>query len=541
MTGSSERQAPAGTPDGARTSARGAEEADVVIVGAGHNGLVCALLLARAGLRVRVLEDKRVVGGACRTERPFQRAEAKDLAISSGAYLLGLVPPELLAKLEIALPLRRRDPHYFLPTTTGKYLLLGGDAAENERAFGAFFSAADFRAHEAMNAELAALRDDVAPTWLTEPLSIEETAERYVRPALRQAFVALCRGSVGEYLDRFGFESDLVKAMYATTDGFSGLDGGWDSPGTGMNFLLHNMCRLPGADGTWMILDGGMGTLTSTLAAAAAALGAQIETGRAVVEIEHEGGVARGVVLADGARVRAGVVVCNADPFRMRDLLGRAHLPSDYNARLDGYRRDGTTLKLNLALSGLPRFTCLPEDRGQYGPTIHLLPEGPDVLGAVATAYAEARAGKLPRFPTIEWYMHTARDPSLRDARGHHNSALFVQWVPHTLAESTWEAEEAGYVAHLLSLCDRFAPGTSDLVVDTFALTPPKIEAHFGMTRGHIHHVDNAFGFADRLPYRTPIAGVYSCSAGTHPGGGVIGAAGHNAATAVLADLRGAG
>ncbi len=512
-------------------------ETDVVVIGAGHNGLVCALMLAQAGLQVRVFEDKPQVGGACRTERPFTSARARDLPISSGAYLLGLVPPELLTRLGVALPLRRRDPHYFLPTTGDKFLLLGGDPKKNQEAFAGFFGAADFAAHEAMNAELAAMRDDIAPTWLSEPLSIEETAERHVRPALRAAFVALCRGSIGAYLERFGFESDLVKAMYATTDGFSGLDGGWDTPGTGMNFLLHNMCRLPGADGTWMILEGGMGTLTSTLAAAAVTLGARIETGRAVVEIEHVAGVARGVVLADGTRVTAKVVVCNADPFRMRELVGRAALPLDYNTRVDGYRKDGTTLKVNLALSGLPRFTCLPEDRGQYGPTIHLLPQGDDVLGAVARAYAEAKAGRLPEFPTIEWYMHTAIDPSLRDAHGHHNSALFVQWVPHTLAESTWEAEEAGYVAHLLAICDRFAPGTSALVVDTFALTPPKIEAHFGMTRGHIHHVDNSFGFADRLPYRVPIAGVYSCSAGTHPGGGVIGAAGHNAARAVLADL----
>ncbi len=136
----------------------------------------------------------------------------------------------------------------------------------------------------------------------------------------------------------------------------------------------------------------------------------------------------------------------------------------------------------------------------------------------------------------MEWYIHTTLDPSLQDERGRHSSALFVQWVPRVLAESSWEAEETRYVEHLLSLVDRFAPGTSDLVVDTFPLHPQKLEEHFGLTRGHIHHVDNSFGFADRMPYRTSVPGLYACSAGCHPGGSIIGAAGRNAAREMLAD-----
>jgi phytoene dehydrogenase-like protein len=147
------------------------------------------------------------------------------------------------------------------------------------------------------------------------------------------------------------------------------------------------------------------------------------------------------------------------------------------------------------------------------------------------------QAGRLAPFPTIEWYIHTAVDPSLKDRQGHHNAALFVQWVPYELSQSSWEVEEERYTRHLLSLCDRFAPGTSELVVDTFALSPKKIESHFGITRGHIHHVDNSFGFADRLPYAQPLGGLYSCSAGTHPAGSVIGAAGHNAAHRILRDM----
>ncbi len=515
--------------------------ANVVIVGAGHNGLVAAVFLARAGASVTVLEEKSVTGGACRTERPF--AAAPNLAASTGAYLLGLMPPELLGELGIELPLVRRDPHYFLPTPGERHLLFGSDRAAMREQFLRFFSERDWRANEAMQAEIDALRSDLAPTWLAEPETVEDTASRYVRAPLRDAFVRLCRGSIGDYLARFDFKSDLLRAMYAATDGFSGLSGTWSTPGTGMNFLVHNMCRLPGSDGTFMIVRGGMGTVTTRIADVARVAGARIETEQRVDRILVERGAVRGVALEDGREVRADVVVCNADPFRMRDLVGRAALPDDYNDRIDGYRRDGMTLKVNLALSAPPEFTCLAGQPasarapGGFGPTIHLLPDESDVLASLERSFADAMAGRLPDFPTIEWYVHTTVDESLKDERGRHSGALFVQWVPYHLADGkSWKTEQDGYVRHLLSICDRFAPGTSARVVDVFALPPPAIEEHFGITGGHIHHVDNGFGFADRLPYATPIGGLYSCSAGTHPAGSVIGCAGRNAAKRVIGD-----
>jgi len=507
----------------------------VIILGAGHNGLVASILLARAGLTVTVIEERSQVGGACKTEYPF--ASAPKLGCSTGAYLLGLMPPELMSEIGLELPLMRRDPHYFLPTPGERFLLVGSDASALRRQFVEFFSEADWSAHLAMNKELAAIRDDLAPAWLQPPLTLEETAERFIRGPLRQAFADLCRGSAREYLERFGFRSDLVKAMYAVTDAFSGLDGGYDTPGTGMNLLVHNMCRLPNSDGTWMVVQGGMGTVTRRLADLAQRAGVSIRLGEPVTAVEVEGNAAKAVRLASGERLGAETLVCNADPFRALGLIPDPQFSPEYRARIEGLRTDGSTLKVNLCLKQLPRFSCLSRGGTPLGATIHLLPDEDIVLAELERGYRQMKRGNLPEFPAIEWYIHTAADGSLRDEEGRHSSALFVQWVPYQLSGTSWDAQEQRYVNQLLAICDRFAPGTTALVQETFVLTPPKIEQHFGISRGHIHHVDNKFGFADRVPYRTPLQGFYFCGAGCHPAGSVIGAAGHNAAKLVLEDM----
>jgi phytoene dehydrogenase-like protein len=507
---------------------------DALVLGAGHNALVAGIFLARAGLKVLMVEARSVVGGAVRTERPF--AKAPNLPTSTGAYLLGLMPPELLRALAIDLPLIRRDPHYFLPTTGDRYLLLGSDAESVERNFKRFFSERDYLANRELERELAALREDIAPTWLAEPLSIEDSAERYVRPELRQVFVNLCRGSVGDYLDRFDFQSELVPAMYAVTDGFSGLYGTWNTPGTGMNFLVHNMCRLPGSGGTWMIVKGGMGTVSERLRAEFERAGGSVLVSEPVARVLVSAGVTSGLLLESGAELRSKVVVAGCDPFTLRDLVGDA-FPAPLAARLKELYRPGSTFKLNLALARAPRFRCLPEQPAAFGPTVHLLPESDRPIAGLIEAFRSVEQGKLAESPTIEWYVHSSLDPTLSDEHGRLSSALFVQWVPYQLSESSWDEQAERYSDHLLSICDRFAPGTSELVVDRMALHPQAIERHFGIRHGHIHHVDNGFGFADRFPHALPLAGLYSCSAGTHPAGSVIGCAGYIAARRVLSDL----
>jgi len=285
---------------------------------------------------------------------------------------------------------------------------------------------------------------------------------------------------------------------------------------------------------------GGMGEVTKRLGAAAVLAGAKIQTGRGVEKLllDETGTAVRGALMKDGSIIKANTVVCNADPFRMRDMIGRTNLPVEYNKRIDNYLRDGTTMKINMSLKGLPKFKCLPENKGQFGTTTHILPQTDDVLEIIQKAYNDVKQGKLADFPTIEWYIHSTVDHTIRDTQGHHSSALFVQWVPYEIKGSSWEKEEEKYVKHLFGIVEKFCPGFSDMVAETFVLTPPKLEKHFGITRGHIHHVDNSFGFADRLPYSTPIKGLYSCSAGCHPAGSVIGAAGHNSAMRVIKDIE---
>jgi phytoene dehydrogenase-like protein len=602
----------------ARRAANGAppQHVDVLVVGAGHNGLVAAYLLAKQGLAVRVVERADVAGGACRTEHPFKRVPG--LGQSTGAYLLGVMPPELYRLLNLSeagvQPLRR-DPHYFLPTPReqsagARSLLLGSDADSNKRQFERMFSPQDWKAETAMQAELALLREDLGHSWLRPPpplpssASAEDVAraaaERYVRPSLRDSFVSLMTKPALHWLEeRFGFRNPLLKAMYVVTDGLSGLAGGVDDASTGPNFLVHNMCRLPGSGGTWMVVKGGMGSVTQALTRRAAEAGARVTTGDPVATIDFDrpaaaaaaaaaGGVedkgrgagkddssskkatnkarigsaspirsssgtspiVTGVTLASGEQVRARAVLVNADPFTLRSLAsgGKARFSSRFNARLDSLERDGFTCKVNLALRKLPTFKCLLQDHGQHRTTAHLLPgvgDGGDdsgVLQALREGHSAAQQGQvLPSKTAIEVYFHSTVDRSLatRAPAGYHSAALFVQHIPYKRADGkAWdERTEADLARGLLEACDEFAD-FSACVADTMTLSPRGVEKHFGIHRGHIHHVDNGFFFSQRFPYKVPgVEGLFCASAGTHPAGSVIGCGGHNAAGVVARAL----
>lgn len=514
------------------------EALDVIVVGAGANGLVCAIVLARAGLRVHVLEDRPLIGGGCRTEFPF--AAAPRLAASTGTHRLGFVPKDLLRLLDVKLPTRPRDPCSFVPTTTPGSFLLAGPGHEAFRdavAQSAGAGPAEAAALEAMHRELDAICSDLTPAWVAGSLDVDNVADRFVRAEHRDAFVALVRGSIEAYVERFGVKSDLVRSAIAS-DALSSTFGSWSTPGTGAALLVRHAAQSI-AGGADPIPDGGMGAVIRMLADAAQSAGATIATGKSATKILIEGNTTAGVQLADGEIVRASTVVSSADPTRLRAMIGDAHLPPEYQRRVDGYLRPGSVAKVNLALASLPRFACLPEDHGQHGATIHLVPgAGVDGIARLATAFAEAEAGRLATAPPLEVVLPTSTDPSLRDADGRHHASVLVPWAPYDLVGTTWAAEEERLVRHVLAVLDAFAPGTSALVVDVFALSPKKLETHFGVTRGHVHHLDDALIFGDRLPYATPIGGLYACGAGCSPAGGVFGVAGHNAAKRVVADME---
>jgi phytoene dehydrogenase-like protein len=498
---------------------------DVLVVGGGLNGLACALFLGKSGgLSVQVLDDRTIVGGVHRTEFPF--AKAPRLPTFTGAHRVGFVPPALSGQLGVALPLSLRDPSVFVPTTTpGKFLLAGAGHAGLRAAV----DARDAAGLASMHAELDAIAEDLAVVWIAAPMTIEEIRERYVRAELRDAFMSLVRGSFAEYVARFDIHSGAVKAMLAA-DALGGSFSSWDTPGSAAPLLVRHCA------GDDAIPSGGMAAIARTLADAAKAAGVQLTTGTAVTQILVEGNAVGGVVLEDGRILRASAVVTSADPWRLRALISPAQLPADYMRRMDAWVRPGGIAKLLVALGELPRFACLPEDRGQHRAATFLLPD--DGVRGLAHAFAEANAGRVPVDTPIEVIFPNAADPAIRDPDGRESASLLVPWVPYDVAGSTWASEEERFTNALLERLEQFAPGARASVVDTVLLHPKKLETHFGVTRGQLNHVDDTILFGDRLPPTTPISGLYTCGRGCGPAAGVVGVAGLNAARRVLGDLE---
>ena len=524
---------------------------DVIVVGGGHNGLVLAAYLARAGERVLGLEARDRVGGACTTEETWP-----GFKVSTAAYVVSLFRPEIVRDLELArhgYAVLRRDPSSFTPLPDGRSLLLGPDLARNQREV-ARLSERDAQRLPEYEAQLERIARAIEPTLLETPpdpfsgrprdlLRLARIGARFLRlGADGPAALEILTGAARDVLDRW-FESDALKATLAT----DAIIGAWASPSTpGTAYVLfhHVMGEVDGARGVWGYVRGGMGTLFGAIAGAARAAGAEIRTGARVVRVLVRDGAAEGVVLEDGTELFARRVASNTDATRtLLDLVGERHLPTEVADRARRIDYASGSVKINVALAALPRFRALPggdapgpEHRG----TIHVAPS----MDYLERAFDDARAGIPSRAPVLECTIPSAVDPSVAPA-GKHLMSMFVQYAPYRLAEGSWEEERERFADACFAALEAYAPGFTAAVDAREVLAPPDLERRFGLSGGNIFQgamsLPQLFsmrplpGFAD---YRTPIENLYLCGAATHPGGGVMGACGYNAAREMLRDRR---
>ena len=527
---------------------------DVVIIGGGHNGLTCAAYLGMAGLKVKLLERRSMVGGAAVTEEFFP-----GFRNSVAAYTVSLLNPKIIADLRLfdhGLKIVERRAQNFLPALDGRYLLAAEGRTKGNIAN---FSRRDAERYDAFNRALDASADVLrelvlqAPPNLTRGAKLEALGEmlRAVRIGNRlrrlstenlRTLLELLTKSAADYLDAW-FEGELVKAWL----GFDAIVGNYASPyapGTAYVLLHHAFGEVNGKKRLWGHAIGGMGAITQAMARSAAGAGVEIETDAPVREVLIEKGRAVGVVLEDGRLVRAGAVAANVNP----KLLYTAMIPPSaldpaFLRRMQGWRCGSGTFRINVALSELPSFTALPgRDCGDHHTAgIILAPS----LGYMDRAYCDARTLGWSREPIIEMVIPSTLDDTLAPAGGH-VASLFCQYVaPQLPAGRAWNDYRETVADLIIETVDRYAPGFKASVVGRQALSPFDLEQVFGLTGGDIFHgamaLDQLFwarpavGYAD---YRGPLKGLYHCGSGAHPGGGVTGAPGHNAARAIIADRR---
>lgn len=524
---------------------------DAVIIGGGHNGLVTAAYLARAGLKVLVLESRPVLGGACVTEEIWPGYK-----VSTLSYLCSLLQPRIIRELELkkfGYHIYPKDPAFFTAFPDGRYLFFWQDMAKTVAELQKF-STKDAAVYPVYEEQLARLATFVESLLLMTPPNI---VARKLPDLIALARLGIQMGklqdedltvllkimtqSVRQFLDE-RFESEEIKATLAT-DGVIGTNGGPSTPGTAYVLLHHCMGGATGKPGLWGFIRGGMGAIAQALAQSAQAYGAEVRTKTPVQQIAIRNGQASGVVLANGEEIQAKVVISNADPKRtFLHLLPPEHLEPSFRQRIANIRMEGCSLKMNLALDTLPDFTAYPGSHllPLHKATIHICPS----MDYIDQAWADAERGIPSLRPMLEITIPTTYDDSLAPA-GKHIMCLFIQYAPYRLREANWDAIKDQFADRCIDILAEYAPNIKSAILHRQTLTPLDMEREYGLTGGNIFHgelsLDQLFflrPLAGWAQYRTPIPRLYLCGSGTHPGGGVMGAPGYNAAREVLQDWR---
>ncbi len=534
---------------------------DAVVIGAGHNGLTCAAYLGMAGLSVRVLERRDVVGGAAITQE-FHPGFRNSVA----AYAVSLLQPKVIRDLGLhhhGLKIVERRAQNFLPTEDGRYLLTGEGRTPQEIAKFSTADAARYSDYVAETQRIAALLRDLvleSPPNMVDGAARRTLAElfklvmlgnrlRRLDAQTRRALLDLFTKSAGDYLDSW-FVSDPVKALFAF-DSIVGTFASPYTPGTAYVLLHHVFGEVNGKPGVWGHAIGGMGAISAAMAQAAASHGVRIDTRAAVREIVVERGRACGVVLGDGSVVRARAVIANVNPkFLFESLVPRDALPAWVADRMRRWKSGSGTFRMNVALSALPNFSALPNSSLLPNREIGDHHTSGIILGSslryMDRAFHDACIDGWSKAPVIEILIPSTLDDSLAP-KGAHVASLFCQHAAPKLPDgSSWDAHREQVADLMIDTVEKFAPGFRASVVGRQVFSPLDLERVFGLPNGDIFHgtltLDQLFsarpilGHAD---YRMPLPGLYLCGSGAHPGGGVTGAPGHNAARAVIRDLRG--
>ena len=519
---------------------------DAVVIGGGHNGLVCAAYLARAGKRVLVLERRERVGGAALSEQVF-----RGFTFSVFSYVVSLLRPEIIRDLDLPrhglhiLPLEST----FTPLPDGDYLAQWNDHDRNRREL-ARHSLRDAEAYDEFGLLMHQMSRAVKPILGMLPPDPGSLAPADLAGLARlgghfrglgaerfHALHKLLTMSSADYLDEW-FETEALKATKSAS-GIIGTLLGPRSPGTAYVLLHHYMGELDGVFRAWGFAKGGNGSVSAAIAAAARSFGAEIRTGAPVERVLIESGRAAGVVLEGGEEIRATCVASNADPRRtFLGLVGEPHLPADFVGGIRRFRFRGASAKVNLALGELPNFTCLPGNGAHLRGAVSISPS----VDYLERAYDEAKYGEFSRRPYLDIVIPSMIDPGMAPP-GKHVMSIFAQYAPASLNGGWTDAKREAFGDAVVDTLAEYAPNLKSAILHRQVITPSDIERIVGITEGSIFHGELSLQqmfFLRPVPewarYRTPIDGLYQCGSGTHPGGGVMGAPGRLAAAAMLKD-----